>query len=153
MLMPAFFRPKAPYFGTQLVNSSVNLGTLGGATIVDTATTSLMIPKPVCTTCQLIGLNMNAMVAGVVTGTGTIQVFKRDNSGTPADRTLTATKSIESDVVTVADTTYTIAITSTSIQNLTFKASDACRIDVVCSGAVGTQPQITVNAMWAIVQP
>src|SRR6185503_10525885 len=99
-------------------------------------------------------VNFQSLVAAASSG-GTVlaQVFKRDNSGTPADRTLTATKSIEADVVTVLDKSYAMPITSTSIQNVTFVSGDACRIDVVAVSAVQTQPTMVFTGLWAIIKP
>lgn len=150
--LPMFFRPKGAYFGVQFVTSAVQVGT-GATTVADTATTSVLLPKPPCTTCQLVGLNVTILIAAACTGTVTAQVFKRDNSGTPADRTLTATKSLKSDVATTLDKSYAIAITATAPQNVTFQAGDACRVDLAAAAAVTTQPTATITAIWAVVQP
>ncbi len=141
------------YGDVQFVSTSVPIGT-GATAVADTATTSVLLPKPAVTECQLLSVGFSALIAAASSG-GTVlaQVFKRDNSGTPADRTLTATKSIEADVITVTDASYTIPITATAIQNVTFQASDACRIDIVTGAAVQTAPVLTFNGVWAIIKP
>lgn len=152
-VLPNFFRPTAPFFGTMLVSTECVIGT-GGVSISDTTTTTYLLPKPACTSCQLVGVAFSALVAGVSAGqTVTIQVFKRDNSGTPADRTLTATKSVLADVIATTDKTFPVPITATSAANVTFAATDACRIDAVASGAVSTQPTMVVEGLWAIITP
>lgn len=152
-LFPNYFRPKAPYLGAQLVSTAVQLGT-GGTSIGNSTTTSVMVPKPPGTNVQLVGLTLNGYVAALsAAGTVLAQVFKRDNASTPADRTLTATRSLEADVIAVADKSYPFPITSTSIQNLTFRSTDSCRCDVVTTNTVGTQPTVTLVALWAIVEP
>lgn len=153
MILPARFLGGSPWTDTKMVTTVAPVGT-GSITIADTATTSILLPKPHCTECQLLGVNFQVLVAALSAG-GTVlaQVFKRDNSGTPADRTLTATKSIEADVVTVLDKSYSFALTSTSIQNLTFVSGDACRIDIVTTSTVGTQPTMVFTGTWAIIKP
>ncbi len=152
-ILPDRFLGGSSFTDVKFVNTEVSVGT-GSVTVADTATTSVLLPKPPCTSCQLMGVNFGALVAALSAG-GTVlaQVFKRDNSGTPADRTLTATKSIEADVVMVLDASYTIPLTATSVQNLTFQASDACRIDIVTTSSVGTQPTMSFAGLWAIIQP
>ncbi len=153
MILPARFTGNSTYGDVRLVSTSVQVGT-GATSVAGSGTTSVLIPKPACTECQLIKLQADVLVAAVsASGTVLAQVFKRDNSGTPADRTLTSTLSLEADVADVADKTYAFAITSTSIQNLTFNSSDACRMDVVTTNSVGTQPTATICAMWAIIKP
>lgn len=152
-ILPMRFLGRALWGDVRFLSTEVQIGT-GGTAIADSATTSVLIPKPASTQCQLIRLDFTALVAALSAG-GTVlgQVFKRDNSGTPADRTLTGTKSFEADIITVLDQTYPWAITATSIQNLTFLATDACRMDVVTTSSVGTAPVITVCALWAIQHP
>ena len=94
-----FFKPKPGAFGRSFTVESVSVGT-GGTSVANTATTSVILPTP-GRKCQLVGLNINALVAAASTGTVTAQVFKRNNvPASPADVTLTATKSLKSDVVT-----------------------------------------------------
>lgn len=153
MILPARFIGGAPYGDVRLNSTSAKIGT-GGTSVSNSTTTSVTIPKPPVTECQLISLRLDALIACLSNGgTVTAQVFKRDNSGTPANRTLTATKSIEADVITVADTSYAFAITSTSIVNLTFQASDTCRCDIVAASTIDTQPTIAITAEWAIIKP
>lgn len=152
-ILPVRFLGGAQWADTHLVTTSAPIGT-GSITIADTATTSILLPRPHAAQCQLLGISMQVLVAALSAG-GTVlaQVFKRDNSGTPTDRTLTGTKSLEADVVTVLDKSYAIAITATSIQNLTFVPGDCCRIDVVTTSSMGTQPTMLFTATWAIVKP
>lgn len=153
MPLPNAFRPLGGFFGTQLVATAVQLGT-GGTSIGNSGTTSIVLPKPPAANVQLVALALNAQVAAASAG-GTVlaQVFKRNNQSTPADVTLTATKSLEADVVTVLGKEYAFALSATSVQNLTFLTSDICRCDVVTTNTVDTQPTITLVALWAIVQP
>lgn len=154
--MSAFNRvwaPRAGWFGAQL--TSTHVSTLG-RTIGDSNTVSLLLPTPGIITSYpksealLVALNMNALVAAVSAGqTVTVQAFKRLNAGTPADKTLTATLSVMADVVTTTDWTYAFPITATDTDCL-FHTTDACRLDFVSSGAVSTQPIVTISAMWAI---
>lgn len=151
-ILPIRFLSGAPWSGVQLVSSSVTAGT-GSTTVADTATTSVLVPKPTCTTCQLVGFGFQARVAAIsASGTVLAQLFKRDNSGTPADRTLTATKSIEADIIATADKAYPMPLTATAAQNVTFQSTDACRLDIVTTNTVGTQPTIVFVALWAIIK-
>lgn len=153
MILPARFLGNSTYGDVRLVSTSVQVGT-GATSVGNSGTTSVLIPKPACVECQLIKLQADVLVAAVsASGTVLAQVFKRDNSGTPADRTLTGTLSLEADIVAVADKTFAFPITSTSIVNLTFNTSDACRLDIVTDNSVGTQPTATIVAMWAIIKP
>jgi hypothetical protein len=136
---------------TKLTESDTSVGT-GSITIANSTTTSIILPKPHCLSCQLVSVNMQLLVAGASAGTITAQVFKRDNSGTPADRTLTAAISIKSDIVTVLSKTYNIPITATAAQNVTFLTGDLCRIDLVASGTVTTQPTMAFAGVWAITR-
>lgn len=153
MILPARFLGGSPWTSTQLVSTSVQVGT-GATSVANSTTTSVILPKPACTTCQLVLLQIAGQVAAVsASGTVLAQAFKRDNAGTPADRTLTGTRSLESDVIDTAGKTYAFAITSTSIVNLTFQTSDMARIDIVTNNTVGTQPTATFVALWAIIKP
>lgn len=154
MILPARFLGGSQWGDVQLVTTSVPVGT-GATTVADTATTSIVLPRPHCAQAQLLGVSLQALVAALsASGTVLAQVFKRDNAAaSPADRTLTATKSLEADVITVLQKSYNIAITSTSIQNLTFVTGDIARIDVVTTNSVGTQPTVTFTALWAIIKP
>lgn len=152
-ILPIRFLGTSQWADAHLVTSAVQVGT-GATSVADTATTSVILPKPACTTCQLVGLQIDAQVAALsASGTVLAQAFKRDNSGTPADRTLTATRSLEADVVATAGKTYAFALTVTSPQNATFQSSDLCRIDVVTTNSVGTQPTATFVGTWAIIKP
>jgi hypothetical protein len=153
---PAYSRvyaPRAGWFGGQLVNTHVS--TIG-KTIGDSNTVSLLLPVPGFITSYnkgeavLVALNLNADVAAVSAGqTVTVQAFKRANTGTPADKTLTATLSVMADIITTTRWTYAFPITATGIDTL-FQTTDACRLDFVSSGSVTTQPQVTISATWAI---
>lgn len=149
---PVFFRGKQGNFGLVLVTTSAKLGT-GGTSIVNSTTTSITLPKPSNCVAQLLGVELQALIAGVPnTGDMLAQIFKRDNSGTPADRTLTGTKSLTSSIVATADKTYAFALTATSVVNLTFQSTDTCRIAVVCTDTVTTQPTAVIAALWAITR-
>lgn len=152
-ILPDRFLGGAPWSDTKLTESDVQVGT-GATSVGNSGTTSVLLPKPACTTCQLVGLQWSVLVAALsASGTVLAQVFKRDNSGTPADRTLTGTFSLKADTVTVLDKTYPFPLTVTSAQNATFQSTDACRVDVVTTNTVGTQPTATLVAMWAIIKP
>ncbi len=152
-ILPLRFLGLAPYADAKLVTTSVPIGT-GATAVADTATTSVLLPKPPCTSSQLVAIGFSALIAAASSG-GTVlaQVFKRNNAGTTADVTLTATKSIEADIITVLDAAYQIAITATSVQNVTFGVSDACRIDIVAGAALQTAPVLTFCGLWAIIKP
>jgi len=143
------FRPKPGNFGQNLAIESVAIGT-GGTSVANSATTSVCIATPM-RKCQLIGLAINGLVAGASTSALTIQGFKRDNSiASPADVTLTATKSIKSDVISTLQKSYTVAITGTDAGTI-LQAGDVLRIDVVAAGTVTTQPTVNVVATFAMM--
>ena len=145
----SIFRPKPGNFGQNLTIESVAVGT-GGTSVADTATTSVCIATPM-RKVQLVGIAINALVAGASTGAITVQAFKRNNSiASPADVTLTATKSIKSDVITTLQKSYTIAITGTDAGTI-FQAGDILRIDVVAASTVTTQPTVNVVATFAVM--
>lgn len=156
--MAGFLRvwaPRAGWFGANLVNTETNIGT-GGVSVADSTTTSYILPVPGVLTSYskaeaiLVGLNFSISVAAVsAAGTVLMQAFKRNNQGTPADVTLTGTKSIEADVVTTTQYTYSFPITASDASCL-FLQNDMCRIDVVTTNTVGTQPNMRVSGMWAI---
>ncbi len=153
---PAYSRiyaPRAGWFGGQLVNTSAKTV---GTTIGNANTVSILLPVPgIITTFSkaeavLVSLNMQAWVAAVSAGqTVTVQAFKRNNQGTPADKTLTATLSVMADIITTVDWTYAFPITATGIDTL-FQTTDACRLDFVSSGTVTTQPTVEISATLAI---
>jgi hypothetical protein len=153
-ILPIRFLGGAAWAGVQLVNSECRIGT-GGTAVADTATTSVVLPKPAVTSCQLVSLSINAITAAASAGgVVTAQVFKRNNvPAVPTNVTLTATRSIEADVITVGSTTYAFAITATSVQNLTFQFSDLCRIDIVAASSLETAPVLTFTGLWAIINP
>lgn len=152
MILPAFWRPRAPYFGVHCVSTSAMIGT-GGTSVGNTTTTSVILPKPSSSNVQLARLSINALVAAVSAGqTVTIQVYKRDNSGTPTDRAVTGTFSLTTSGLTSVSRSFAFPITATSAQNVVFDAADIARIDVIASGTVSTQPTVTVTATWALIR-
>lgn len=151
MLPPIRKMSGAPWADVEAVSTDVRIGT-GGTTVGDTTTTSVILPRPHCAESQLTGLSVQALVAAGSTGTVTIQVFKRDNSGTPADRTLTGALSIKSDIISTLQKSYGLPITATAAKNVNFVTGDVCRIDIVTSAAVSTQPTITIVAAYAVIK-
>ncbi len=150
-ILPVRFRGPSSYGDVFPATTTIAIGT-GGTNVGDTTTTSYLLPKPPCTACQLIGLRLNTLLAAVsASGTVLATVFKR--SGASTDTTLTGATSLEADFVTVAQASYQVPITATSIQNLTFAAADVPRVDVVTTNTVGTQPQVALTALWAIITP
>ena len=145
------FKPKPGSFGQMLSVTAVALGTAGGTTIAGSTTTSVILPKP-NEKCYLKSISLSALTAAASAG-GTVlaQVFKRDNSGTPADRILTAATSIEADVITVADSNYAVTITGSNAYRV-FQKTDACRVDVVAGSSLETQPIVQVVATWAMME-
>lgn len=148
-----FFRPG--WFGTALIDTEVALGT-GGTSIGNNTTTSVLLPVPgfhtVYPKCEsiLVALNMQAFVAGVPnSGDILARVFRRINAGTPSDQALTATLSLTTSIVTTVDWTYAFPLTATDSQ-LIFKTTDACRVDIVTTDTVTTQPTVTIAALWAV---
>mgnify|MGYP003344305649 FL=1 len=145
-----FFKPKPGAFGRSFTVESVSVGT-GGTSVANTATTSVILPTP-GRKCQLVGLNINALVAAASTGTVTAQVFKRNNvPASPADVTLTATKSLKSDVVTTLQKSYAMAITGADADCI-IQASDMLRVDVVASNTITTQPTVSITAVYAVME-
>lgn len=151
MFLPIRNLSGSQWAGVEAVSLETRIGT-GGTTVADTATTSIIMPRPQCGQSQVTGYSMQVLVAAASTGTVTVQVFKRDNSGTPADRTLTGAISIKSDVITTLQRSYAIPITATAQKNIVFIPGDISRIDIVASAAVTTQPTITIVANYAIVK-
>ena len=154
--LTGLWAPRAGWFGTQLIDTEVALGT-GGTSIGNSTTTSVLLPVPGFITsyskgeAKLVALNMQGLVAAVM-GSGTIlaQAFRRINAGTPADQALTAaTLDLSATGMTSLDWTFAWPITATDSQCL-FKTTDACRIDIVTTGTVNTQPTATIGALWAI---
>lgn len=156
--MSAFTRiwaPRAGWFGANLVNTAVEIGT-GAVSIADTTTTSIVCPVPGVLTSYtkaeaiLVGINFSVMVVAVSAGqTVTVQAFKRNNQSTPADKTLTAAKSILSGIVSVLDQTYSLPITAVD-PDVIFQNADALRFDFAASGAVSVQPTMTISCCWAV---
>ena len=153
--MAAIWRPRAGWFGVAMVDTEVALGT-GGTSIGNSATTSVLLPVPAGITtflqceAELVSLNVQALVAGAMaSGTILAQVFRRVNAGTPADTAMTATISLANDIVTSLDWTYAFPLTAAKSSRL-FKTTDACRVDIVTTGTVNTQPTVTIAALWAM---
>lgn len=149
------WRPRAGWFGVVIMDTEVTLGT-GGTSIGNSTTTSVLLPVPGGITTypkcvvELVSLNMQALVAGAMaSGTILASAFKRNNQGTPADVAMTASLSLGTDIVTTTDWTYAWPLTNTKVNN-TFKTTDACRIDIVTTGTVNTQPTVTIAAIWEI---
>lgn len=150
-ILPVRFLGGSLYGGVQLVNTAVPVGT-GATSVANSATTSVILPKPACTSCQLVGFRVDTLVAAVcASGTVLAQLIKRVGAST--DTALTAATSLEADFVTVAQASYRVDVTATSIQNITFGAADVARIDIVTTNSVGTQPTATFTALWAIINP
>jgi hypothetical protein len=137
---PNFFRPKPGRFGVQPTLVPVVVGT-GGTSVAGTATTTVVVPTP-RRRCFVESITINGLVAAASTGTVTAQVKKRDASAA-SDVNLTAATSIESDVITAANTVANVAITGTELQRIV-EVGDLLKIDLVASAAVGTQPTATV---------
>jgi hypothetical protein len=149
------FAPRAGWFGAQLVNTAIEIGT-GAVTIADTTTTSVVVPIPGVLTSFpkaegiIVGINYSVMVVAASAGqTVTVRAFKRNNQSTPADKALTAAKSILADIVTVLDTTYSLPITAVD-PDVIFQTGDALRFDFAASGSVSTQPTMTLSCCWAV---
>ena len=140
----SFFKPKPGSFGQNLFCTSAAIGTIGGATVAGTATTTVELPKPfekaylksIAINCSVVCLSNGGVV--------TAQIIKG------ASTALTAVKSIEADILT-ANTSVAVAITGTVAQRI-FATTDACRIDVVAASSIDTQPVITVTATWAMME-
>lgn len=149
------FRPSGkngnPLYGSMLTNTAVQLGT-GGTTIVDSTTTTILLPKPASFQCELVALQYNAHVAAV-SGGGTVlmQVSKRNNLGTPATAAITGTFSLESDAVTATDWAFNVPITATTQLAQTFNTNDVALVTVVSGSTLGTQPTGTLVATWALI--
>lgn len=142
----ALFRPLPNRSGVQLVQGAAAIGT-GGLALTETATVSVNVPMP-RRTCKLLSLNVTVQTAAAGSGAITVQAFKRDNVGTPANRTLTGTLSL---VVATADKAYAMPITTTTDSQLIFTPGDTLRIDVVAAGTVTTAPQAVISAEFAVI--
>lgn len=162
--MPAgnnvIFRPKPGRFGVNAMATGAQIGTAVGFTVATSGTTSINVPVP-NRKCQLISVNLSAKTAAAGSGAITAQVIKRNNqTGSPADVNITATKSLTSSVVSTADASYAIAISATDAQATFFPPAykgaayngDTCRIDVVAAGTVTTQPQAVITCEWAVLE-
>lgn len=139
----SIFRPKPGSFGQNLFCTSAAIGTLGGATVAGSTTTTVELPKPF-EKCYLKSIAINCSVVCLSNGgTVTAQVLKG------ASTAMCAATSIEADVLT-ANTTVNVAISATNSQRI-FATTDACRVDVVAASSIDTQPVITVTAVWAMM--
>lgn len=148
MSISSFFRPLAQRSGLQILATSAAIGT-GGLALTATATVSVHVPVP-REKCKLISLNLIAKTAAAGSGAITAQAFRRNNVGTPADVTISATKDLTATVITVADKAYPIAITATDAQCI-FQVNDTLRVDLVAAATVSTAPQMAVCAEWALL--
>lgn len=143
-------------FGIEPTITGVKLGTTGGYTINDTATTSIYIPIP-HRLCRVIRVSVGGPTAALSAGgTVKLQVFKRTTSAAaPADVALTASTSIEADVITAAgnfDWPVTASDADTVCMVSTAGIGDLIRLDVVASAAVGTQPELVVTVQYNIIR-
>lgn len=153
--LTGIWAPRAGWFGTQLINTEVAIGT-GATSVGNSGTTSILLPVPGFLTsyskgeAKLVAVNMTSLVAAVM-GSGTIvaTLYRRINGTAPADQALTASLSLANDIVTVTDWTYAWPITGTDT-NCLFLTTDAARIDVVTTGTVNTQPTASIQATWAV---
>ena len=153
--MAMIWRPRGGWFGVALVDTEVMLGT-GGTSIGNSTTTSVLLPVPgglaSFTQCEaeLVAINMQGLV-GAVMASGTIlaTAYRRINTGTPADQALTGTIDLSATLIATTDWTYPWTRTATAAQSR-FKTNDACRIDIVTTGTVNTQPTVVIAALWAM---
>lgn len=149
--MPNFtslFRPLASRSGVQLVTTTAAFGT-GGLALTATATVSVNVPVP-NRKSKLLSLTICAQTAAAGGGAITAQAFRRNNTGTPADVTLTAAKDLTATVFTVADKAYTFAITAAD-KDCIFAVGDTIRVNVVAATTVTTAPQMVVVAEWGVL--
>ena len=146
--LTSIFMPQGGRFGVQLVTTSALVGTIGGTPVVASSTASLIIPVPYRKS-KLIALSIVGQVAGAAVGTMTVQAFRRANTGTPADKTLTSTADLLTLFATLTKA-YNWAITA-SETNCIFQLGDALRVDMVASSTIATQPQCTIVATFAVM--
>lgn len=146
----AFYRPLGFRSGVQLISGAAEIGT-GGVAAVATGTASVHVAVPF-RKCKLVSLSVVALTAAAGSGAITATAFKRDNAGTPANRTLTAAFDLTATKITVADKAYTFPILSTATEaQQVFQTGDTLRVDVIAAGTVTTQPQVKVVAEWAVM--
>lgn len=158
-LYTKLWSPRAGNFEVRYTNTEASLGT-GGTSIGNSTTTSILLPVPGMMTTQskaevrLISLNVQGLVAAIMNASGTIkaQVFRRINAGTPSDQALTGTFDLSATGLSSLDWTFAFPITGTET-NCLFLTTDACRIDVVTTDTVSTQPTALISAAWAIRKP
>lgn len=150
------FRPVDTSFASaQLVVTDGSVGTLTANT-----NTRTLIPVPAQAAtgrCVLVRVNYaTRTIAADADGTILASLIKRDNQGTPADVTLSGTKSLESDYVALTEKSYDIPLTATLTDaQRSFKVGDALVFNVLNnSAAIDTQHAgALVSAVWAIIRP
>ncbi|GAC1360247.1 MAG: hypothetical protein NVSMB4_18760 [Acidimicrobiales bacterium] len=150
--MTSYFRGLAyrSLESVELVSGSAAIGA-GGVTVAPTATTTVHVAVP-RRKCKLVSLNLMVLTAAAGGGAITAQAFKRDNTGTPADRTLTAATDLTATNFTVADKAYPFPFlaTATDAQEI-FQPGDTLRVNVVAASTVTTAPQVVVVAEFAVL--
>lgn len=137
------------------VMSNVKFGT-GGTTIGDTTTTSIYVGAPK-RLVEVIGACVGGPTAALSAG-GTVKAqLIRYSVAAAADVALTASTSIEADVITGTGNFYW-AITGTPAQCVlnpgasTSALGDLLRWDVVTTSTVGTQPVLVATVEYNVIQ-
>lgn len=156
--MPGAFlriwRPRPGQFGGNYVTAMQEIGA-GGISVGNSTTTSYILPVPATTNNSngnahafLVGLSFQQHVLMVLaSGSATLQVFRRNNAGAGADVALTGLfNPLASSTV---DKSFLVPITGLDA-SCTFSPADACRVDVVTSGTVNTQPTACIVATFGI---
>lgn len=152
---PFVYRPTPGKFGEAPAYESVVIGA-GGISVGDTATTSYYLGVP-DRYAMVRKMNITGKTAALSSG-GTVkaQLIRHTSSAaSPADVNLTASTSIEADVIT-AEGTFNWSITAsdtnaTLIPAIGTALGDTLRIDVVASAAVGTQPVLVATVEYSII--
>lgn len=155
--MDMTFRPTDISFASaQLVVTHV--ASIG--TITANANTRFLVPVPALSANgRVVPVKASFACRGIALdsdGTLLASFIKRDNQGTPADVTLSGTKSLEVDYIALVDKAYDIPFTATLTDaQRSFKQGDAMIFNVLNnSAAIDTQPtQAQVTVVWAIIRP
>lgn len=147
-MFTSLYRPLAKRSGEQLAIGGAQIGT-GGRALTATATVSVCIPIP-RRKCKLLSINLSVTTAAAGSAAITVQAFRRNNTGTPADVTMTATSDLTATQFTVLDKSYDVPLTSTDATRV-FQLNDDLRLDIVAAGTVSTAPQVAVSVLWGIL--
>ena len=144
------FSPEPGRYGTHIITAVAHAG--GGHTIANGTTTILPFQGLPAKAYRVETLRIQAIIAGVDSGTLTLQVFKRNAAGTEV--ALTAATSLETDYLTgTLPKLHTLAYAAAVVEsdrNLDPETGDHLIARVVSQTTVSTQPNVVVSAELAL---